>query len=83
MLLNIVIAIFTSAYDDVIRNDDVISKVQMLSIVGITKPFMNTLFTRLYNCFRKNYLVLEGENVYVTKVVMKPRRLPIDKKVLL
>ena len=78
ILLNIVIAIFTSAYNDVIQNGDVISKVQMLSIVGITEPFMTTLFTRLHKWLCQNYLVFEGERVYVTKVVMKPRRLPIN-----
>ena len=78
ILLNIVIAIFTSAYNDVIQNGDIISKVQMLSIVGITEPFMNTLFPRLHNWLCQNYLVFEKERVYVTKVVMKPRRLPIN-----
>ena len=79
ILLNIVIAIFTSAYNDVIENGDVISKVQMLSIVGITGPVMTTLFPRLHNWLCKNYLVFEGEKVYVTKVVMKTRRLPINR----
>ena len=77
ILLNIVIAIFTSAYNDVIQNGDVISKVQMLSIAGITEPVMTTLFPRLHNWLCKDYLVFEGKHVYVTKVVMKPTRLPI------
>ena len=42
ILLNIVITIFTSAYNDVIENGDVIGQVQMLSIVGITEPVMTT-----------------------------------------
>ena len=77
MLLNIVIAILTSEYHNVIQNGDIISRVQMLSIIGITEPFMTTLFQRLHNWLCQKYLVFEGGKVYVTKVVMKPRHFPL------
>ena len=81
MLLNIVIAILTSEYHNVIQNGDIISRVQMLSIIGITEPFMTTLFQRLHNWLCQKYLVFEGGKVYVTKVVMKPRHLPLNRMI--
>ena len=73
LLLNILIAIFTSAYEHVTRNKDVIQQVQSLTITMITEAIASTLLAPLHNRLRRKHLIYMENKVYVTKVAMKQR----------
>ena len=73
LLLNILIAIFTSAYEYVTRNKEVIQQVQLLSVIMITESIASTLLAPLHNWLRRKHLVYMEDKIYVTKVIMKPR----------
>ena len=73
LLLNILIAIFASAYEHVTKNKAVIMRIQTLSVAFRTEYFGKTFLTILHNRLRRKHLVFKGEKVYVTRVVMKTR----------
>ena len=73
LLLNILIAVFTTAYDYVMQHREIIKQVQSLTVTMITEPIAATLFAPLHNQMRRKHLVFRGKKVYVTRVIMKPR----------
>ena len=73
LLLNILIAIFASAYEHVTKNKAVIMRIQTLTVAFRTEYFGKTFLTPLHNRLRRKHLVFKGDKVYVTKIVMKTR----------
>ena len=73
LLLNILIAIFTSSFDNVCKNKRVILMVQCLSVSLFTDPVVSKVMSRFQHYLRRKYLVYENERVYVTKVILKPK----------
>ena len=73
LLLNILIAVFTSAYDYVIQHKEIIKQVQSLTVTMVTEPIAAALLAPLHNRLRQKYLVYRENKVYATKVIMMPR----------
>ena len=71
LLLNILIAIFTSSYDWVYKHRRIILTIQCLSVYLIMESVMVRIMSRFHNYLRKKYLHFENDRVYVTKVVIK------------
>ena len=74
LLLNILIAIFSSSFEWVYKHRRIILTVQSLSVYLIMEPVMARLMSRFHNYLREKYLVFENDRVYVTKIVMKKLR---------
>ena len=72
LLLNILIAIFTSSFESVSKQRRIILTVQCLSVSLFTEPVMSKVMCRLHNYLRQKYLQYEHDRVYVTKVIVKP-----------
>ena len=71
LLLNILIAIFTSSYDWVYKHRRIILTIQCLSVYLIMESIMARILSRFHNYLRKKYLLFENDRVYVTKVIIK------------
>ena len=72
LLQNIIIAIFSSSFQHVYQNKDIIFCVQSLSISLIFEQQWSRIMRPLYNRLRRKYFIYEDGRIYVTKVVMKP-----------
>ena len=72
VLLNMLIGIFTSSFEYVYKNKDVIMRVQSLSVMFLFEPLKIRWLKSLRLRLCKKHLVVENERMYVTKVVMKP-----------
>ena len=72
VLLNVLIGIFTTSFEYVYKNKDVIMRVQSLSVMFLFEPLKIRWLKSLRLRLCKKHLVVENERIYVTKVVMKP-----------
>ena len=72
LLQNIIIAIFSSSYQHVYQNKDIIFCVQSLFVSLIFDPVCSRIMRPLYNRLRRKHLIYEDDKIYVSKVVMKP-----------
>ena len=72
LLQNIIIAIFSSSFQHVYQNKDIIFCVQSSSISLIFEQPWSIIMQPLYSRLRRKYFIYEDGRIYVTKVVMKP-----------
>ena len=71
LLLNILIAIFTSSFEEIKKQKEIIMRLQSLAIAFGFEHFLPRFMSSLYDFRRRKYLVYEGEKIFITKVVMK------------
>ena len=69
---NIIIAIFSTSFQHVYRNKDIIFCVQSLSVSLTFQPICSRVMRPLDNRLRRKHLICEDGKIYVSKVVMKP-----------
>ena len=72
LLLNILIAIFTSSFEEVKRCKDIILRLQAMPLTLSFDNLLSVKMESFYNLRRKKYFVFEDGKIYVTKVVMWP-----------
>ena len=71
LLLNILITIFSSSFEEVKKYKEIIMRVQALSLAFTFENYLPRVLESLYNCLRKKYFIFEDDKIYVTKVAMR------------
>lgn len=73
LLLNFLIAILSSTFEQVRKHRNIIMQLQYLSVTLVTEEIFLKLFPRFHTWLRRRYACNEGNTFFVTKVSMKPR----------
>ncbi len=69
LLINFLVAIFTSSYADVEETKDVIYRIQALSLAVVVENRIPEFMWPLSRWLQKRYFVVEGDKLYITRLV--------------
>ncbi len=69
LLINFLIAMLSSSYSDVSENKDVISRIQAMSLAVVVESRTPTCLWPLSRWLQKRHFVVEGDRLYVTRLV--------------
>lgn len=75
LLINFLIATMAYTYKDVLKNKDILARIQMVSMTVVTEMRLSWILSSLYRRSNAKYYTCIDGKVYITRIVTKvPRR---------